>query len=146
MAINQSSSSDEINYELGDEILYSYEDNVNNQIEQIQVTLKQLISLEDVRRLFNILINQWRPLWFDQKLRTTDPVKFNSVTSTDFESKLKGWVIDALGNAEFRDVLLRSFKSWNFAAGPLGAGVGMVNDDELQTDKLLVRKIMYVLE
>ncbi len=146
LAINQSSSSDEINYELGDEILYSYEDNVNNQIEQIQVTLKQLISLEDVRRLFNILINQWRPLWFDQKLHTYDPVKFNSVTSTDFESKLKGWVIDALGNAEFRDVLLRSFKSWNFAAGPLGAGVGMVNDDELQTDKLLVRKTMYVLE
>lgn len=146
LAINQSSSSDEINYELGDEILYSYEDNVNNQIEQIQVTLKQLISLEDVRRLFNILINQWRPLWFDQKLHTYDPVEFKSVTSTDFESKLKGWIIDALGNAEFRDVLLRSFKSWNFAAGPLGAGVGMVNDDELQTDKLLVRKTMYVLE
>lgn len=84
--------------------------------------------------------------WVDQPLRTFDPVKFNSVTSTDFESKLKGWVIDALGNAEFRDVLLRSFKSWNFAAGPLGAGVGMVNNDELQTDKLLVRKTMYVLE
>ena len=84
--------------------------------------------------------------WVDQPVRTFDPVKFNSVTSTDFESKLKGWVIDTLGNAEFRDVLLRSFKSWNFAAGPLGAGVGMVNDDELQTDKLLVRKTMYVLE
>lgn len=84
--------------------------------------------------------------WVDQPVRKSDAVKFNSVTSTDFESKLKGWIIDALGNAEFRDVLLRSFKSWNFAAGPLGAGVGMVNDDELQTDKLLVRKIMYVLE
>lgn len=84
--------------------------------------------------------------YFDQPVRQSDPVKFNSITSTDFESKLKGWIIDALGNAEFRDVLLRSFKSWNFAAGPLGAGVGMVNDDELQTDKLLVRKIMYVLE
>ena len=84
--------------------------------------------------------------WVNQPVRTFDPVKFNSVTSTDFESKLKGWIIDALGNAEFRDVLLRSFKSWNFAAGPLGAGVGMVNDDELQTDKLLVRKTMYVLE
>lgn len=83
---------------------------------------------------------------FDQPLRTFDPVKFNSVTSTDFESKLKGWIIDALGNAEFRDLLIRSFKSWNFASGPLGAGVGMVNDDELQTDKLLVRKTMYVLE
>ena len=84
--------------------------------------------------------------YFDQPVRKSDAVEFNSVTSTDFESKLKGWIIDALGNAEFRDVLLRSFKSWNFAAGPLGAGVGMVNDDELQTDKLLVRKIMYVLE
>jgi hypothetical protein len=84
--------------------------------------------------------------YFDQPVHTYDPVKFKSVTSTDFESKLKGWIIDALGNAEFRDVLLRSFKSWNFAAGPLGAGVGMVNNDELQTDKLLVRKIMYVLE
>lgn len=84
--------------------------------------------------------------YFDQPVRQSDPVKFNSVTSTDFESKLKGWIIDALGNAEFRDLLIRSFKSWNFAAGPLGAGVGMVNDDELQTDKLLVRKIMYVLE
>lgn len=84
--------------------------------------------------------------WVDQPVRQSDPVKFNSVTSTDFESKLKGWIIDALGNAEFRDVLIRSFKSWNFAAGPLGAGVGMVNDDELQTDKLLVRKTMYVLE
>lgn len=89
--------------------------------------------------------HSWKD-YFDQPLRTFDPVKFKSVTSTDFESKLKGWIIDALGNAEFRDVLLRSFKSWNFAAGPLGAGVGMVNDDELQTDKLLVRKIMYVLE
>lgn len=84
--------------------------------------------------------------YFDQPVRQSDPVKFNSVTSTDFESKLKGWIIDALGNAEFRDLLIRSFKSWNFASGPLGAGVGMVNDDELQTDKLLVRKIMYVLE
>ena len=84
--------------------------------------------------------------YFDQPLHTFDPVKFKSITSTEFESKVKGWLIDALGNAEFRDVLLRSFKSWNFAAGPLGAGVGMVNDDELQTDKLLVRKTMYVLE
>ena len=84
--------------------------------------------------------------WVDQPLRTFDPVQFNSITSTEFESKVKGWLIDALGNAEFRDLLIRSFKSWNFAAGPLGAGVGMVNDDELQTDKLLVRKTMYVLE
>ena len=44
------------------------------------------------------------------------------------------------------DVQFRSFKSASFKAGPLGAGVGMVNDDEFQTDKLLVRKIMFVLE
>ena len=44
------------------------------------------------------------------------------------------------------DVQFHSFKSANFKAGPLGAGVGMVNDDEFQTDKLLVRKIMFVLE
>ena len=44
------------------------------------------------------------------------------------------------------DVQFRSFKSASFKAGPLGAGVGMVNDDEFQTDELLVRKIMFVLE
>ena len=84
--------------------------------------------------------------YLDQAVKGDSDVKFKSVTSTAFESKVKGWIIDALGDTEFRDVLLRSFKSWNFASGPLGAGVGMVNDDELQTDKLLVRKIMYVLE
>ena len=84
--------------------------------------------------------------YLDQAVKSDSDVKFKSVTSTDFASKVKGWIIDALGDVEFRDVLLRSFKSWNFASGPLGAGVGVVNDDELQTDKLLVRKIMYVLE
>ena len=44
------------------------------------------------------------------------------------------------------DVQFRSFKSANFKVGSLGAGVGMANDDEFQTDKLLVRKIMFVLE
>lgn len=116
---------DQYLYVLGDKIKSIYADNAGNS------------------ELFEG--HSWKD-HFDQPLRTFDPVKFNSVTSTDFESKLKGWIIDALGNAEFRDVLLRSFKSWNFAAGPLGAGVGMVNDDELQTDKLLVRKTMYVLE
>lgn len=43
--------------------------------------------------------------WVDQPVRTSDPVQFKSVSSTDFESKLKGWIIDALGNAEFRDLL-----------------------------------------
>ena len=128
-----------------------FNDKVVSTIEKIQNSITSLasnigITIEQAKSLFATWVEAWRVKWFDQKLHTYDPVKFNSVTSTDFESKLKGWVIDALGNAEFRDVLLRSFKSWNFAAGPLGAGVGMVNDDELQTDKLLVRKIMYVLE
>lgn len=128
-----------------------FNDKVVSTIEKIQNSITSLasntgITIEQAKSLFATWVEAWRVKWFDQKLHTYDPVKFNSVTSTDFESKLKGWIIDALGNAEFRDVLLRSFKSWNFAAGPLGAGVGMVNDDELQTDKLLVRKIMYVLE
>ena len=128
-----------------------FNDKVVSTIEKIQNSITSLasntgITIEQAKSLFATWVEAWRVKWFDQKLHTYDPVKFNSVTSNDFESKLKGWVIDALGNAEFRDVLLRSFKSWNFAAGPLGAGVGMVNDDELQTDKLLVRKTMYVLE
>ena len=128
-----------------------FNDKVVSTIEKIQNSITSLasntgITIEQAKSLFATWVEAWRVKWFDQKLRTFDPVQFNSVTSTDFESKLKGWIIDALGNAEFRDVLLRSFKSWNFAAGPLGAGVGMVNDDELQTDKLLVRKTMYVLE
>lgn len=128
-----------------------FNDKVVSTIEKIQNSITSLasntgITIEQAKSLFATWVEAWRVKWFDQKLHTYDPVEFNSVTSTDFESKLKGWIIDALGNAEFRDVLLRSFKSWNFAAGPLGAGVGMVNDDELQTDKLLVRKIMYVLE
>ena len=49
-------------------------------------------------------------------------------------------------DVQFRDLLIRSFRSLNFAAGPLGAGVGMVEDNELQTDRLLVRKLMFVLE
>lgn len=128
-----------------------FNDKILSTIEKIQNSISSLanstgITLEQAKSLFAAWIEVWRVKWFDQKLHTYDPVEFKSVTSNDFESKLKGWVIDALGNAEFRDVLLRSFKSWNFAAGSLGAGVGMVNDDELQTDKLLVRKIMYVLE
>lgn len=128
-----------------------FNDKILSTIEKIQNSISSLanstgITLEQAKSLFAAWIEVWRVKWFDQTLHTFDDVNFKSVTSTDFESKLKGWVIDALGNAEFRDVLIRSFKSWNFAAGPLGAGVGMVNDDELQTDKLLVRKIMYVLE
>lgn len=128
-----------------------FNDKILSTIEKIQNSISSLanstgITPEQAKSLFAAWIEVWRVKWFDQTLHTFDDVNFKSVTSTDFESKVKGWIIDALGDAEFRDVLLRSFKSWNFAAGPLGAGVGMVNDDELQTDKLLVRKIMYVLE
>lgn len=128
-----------------------FNDKILSTIEKIQNSISSLanstgITLEQAKSLFATWVEAWRVKWFDQTLHTFDDVNFKSVTSTDFESKVKGWIIDALGDAEFRDVLLRSFKSWNFAAGPLGAGVGMVNDDELQTDKLLVRKIMYVLE
>lgn len=128
-----------------------FNDKILSTIEKIQNSISSLanstgITLEQAKSLFAAWIEVWRVKWFDQTLHTFDDVNFKSVTSTDFESKVKGWIIDALGDVEFRDVLLRSFKSWNFASGPLGAGVGMVNDDELQTDKLLVRKIMYVLE
>ena len=128
-----------------------FNDKILSTIEKIQNSISSLanstgITLEQAKSLFATWVEAWRVKWFDQTLHTFDDVNFKSVTSTAFESKVKGWIIDALGDTEFRDVLLRSFKSWNFASGPLGAGVGMVNDDELQTDKLLVRKIMYVLE
>ena len=146
LAINQSSSSDEINYELGDEILYSYEDNVNNQIEQIQVTLKQLISLEDVRRLFNVLINQWRPLWMDQKLHSYDDVRFKSVTQTD-----DNWHITDKGDVKLRDIIGRvititdRLMTDNFVAGMTGTGVGVVNKAEVHMDKGVIRKYLEVL-
>ena len=128
-----------------------FNDKILSGIDKIQNSINQIanntgITVEQAKSFFATWVEAWRTRWFDQKLHTFDPVKFNSITSTEFESKVKGWLIDALGNAEFRDLLIHSFKSWNFAAGPLGAGVGMVNDDELQTDKLLVRKTMYVLE
>lgn len=128
-----------------------FNDKILSTIEKIQNSISSLanstgITLEQAKSLFATWVEAWRVKWFDQTLHTFDDVNFKSITSTDFESKVKGWIIDALGDVEVRDVLLRSFKSWNFASGPLGAGVGMVNDDELQTDKLLVRKIMYVLE
>ena len=146
LAINQSSSSDEINYELGDEILYSYEDNVNNQIEQIQVTLKQLISLEDVRRLFNVLINQWRPLWMDQKLHSYDDVRFKSVTQTE-----DNWHITDKGDAKLRDIIGKvititdRLMTDNFVAGMTGVGVGVVNKAEVHMDKGVIRKYLEVL-
>ena len=79
--------------------------------------------------------------YLNQSVKTDSDVQFKSVTSDTDK-----WSIEETGDTKLRDLLIRSFKSLNFAAGPLGAGVGMVNDDELQTDRLLVRKLMFVLE
>ncbi len=46
----------------------------------------------------------------------------------------------------FASVITALLHTPNFAAGPLGAGVGVINENEVQTDNLLVRKIMFVLE
>ena len=84
--------------------------------------------------------------YLDQPVRKSDDVKFNSVTSTDFESKLKGWIIDALGDAEFRKLILREgFKTADFIPGVLGAGTGMVGTEDFTTGKLTVRNYMEVM-
>ena len=84
--------------------------------------------------------------YLDQPVRKSDDVKFNSVTSTDFESKLKGWIIDALGDAEFRKLILREgFKTADFIPGVVGAGTGMVGTEDFTTGKLTVRNYMEVM-
>ncbi len=94
--------------------------------------------------------HSWKD-YFDQPLRTFDPVKFKSVTSTDFESKVKGWIIDAMGDAEFRDILGRvititgGLMTDDFIAGMTGAGTGIVNKSEVHTDRGVFRKYIEVL-
>ncbi|WP_065218070.1 MULTISPECIES: hypothetical protein [Butyricimonas] len=89
--------------------------------------------------------------YFDQPLRTFDDVKFKSLQSTEFESKVKGWIIDALGNAEFRDILGRvititgGLMTDDFIAGMTGAGTGIVNKSEVHTDRGVFRKYIEVL-
>ncbi|MBR5461946.1 MAG: hypothetical protein IKU75_05795 [Butyricimonas sp.] len=84
--------------------------------------------------------------WFNQALRTFDDVKFKSLKSTEFETKVKGWIIDAMGDAEFRKLILREgFKTADFIPGVLGAGTGMVGTEDFTTGKLTVRNYMEVM-
>lgn len=84
--------------------------------------------------------------WVDQPLRTFDDVKFKSLQSTEFESRVKGWIIDALGDAEFRKLILREgFKTADFIPGVVGAGTGMVGTEDFTTGKLTVRNYMEVM-
>ena len=84
--------------------------------------------------------------WFNQALRTFDDVKFKSLKSTEFETKVKGWIIEAFGDAEFRKLILREgFKTADFIPGVLGAGTGMVGTEDFTTGKLTVRNYMEVM-
>ena len=84
--------------------------------------------------------------WFNQALGTFDDVKFKSLKSTEFETKVKGWIIDAMGDAEFRKLILREgFKTADFIPGVLGAGTGMVGTEDFTTGKLTVRNYMEVM-
>ena len=84
--------------------------------------------------------------WFNQALRTFDDVKFKSLRSTEFETKVKGWIIDAMGDAEFRKLILREgFKTADFIPGVVGSGTGMVGTEDFTTGKLTVRNYMEVM-
>lgn len=113
LSITQSSTSDEISVELGDETLYSYDTKINNIIEQIQTTLRNVANIDDFRRLFNSLINAWYPKWFNQKLHKDADVQFNSVQSDNFSSK-------------------------NFTSGPLGSG-HRIKDGNAEFQNVTVR-------
>lgn len=84
--------------------------------------------------------------YFDQPLRTFDPVKFNSVTSTE-----DNWHITDKGDAKFRDVIGKvititdRLMTDNFVAGMTGTGVGVVNKAEVHMDKGVIRKYLEVL-
>ena len=84
--------------------------------------------------------------WFNQALRTFDDVKFKSLQSTEFETKVKGWIIDTMGDAEFRKLILREgFKTADFIPGVVGSGTGMVGTEDFTTGKLTVRNYMEVM-
>ena len=84
--------------------------------------------------------------YFDQPLRTFDPVKFNSVTSNE-----DNWHITDKGDAKFRDVIGKvititdRLMTDNFVAGMTGTGVGVVNKAEVHMDKGVIRKYLEVL-
>lgn len=118
--IGLTETSDDIRVELGDQMLYTYDTKVNNTIEQIQFTLKQLINIDDIKRLFYNLINAWYPKWFNQKLHKEADVQFNTVQSDNFASK-------------------------NFTSGPLGSG-HRIKDGNAEFQNLTVRGQFSVFE
>lgn len=107
-----------------------FNDKVVSTIEKIQNSITSLasntgITIEQAKSLFATWVEAWRVKWFDQKLRTTDPVKFNSVTSPLF-------IFNELTTPEF-------------VSGLLGAGTRL-KDNHLELDEITVRKRMNVFE
>ena len=84
--------------------------------------------------------------YFDQPVRTSDPVEFKSVTSNE-----DNWHITDKGDAKFRDVIGKvititdRLMTDNFVAGMTGTGVGVVNKAEVHMDKGVIRKYLEVL-
>lgn len=124
--IGTTETSDDIRVELGDQMLYTYDTKVNNTIEQIQFTLKQLINIDDIKRLFYNLINAWYPKWFNQKLHKDADVEFNSVKAAGL-------------------VQSDNFSSKNFTSGALGSG-HRIKDGNAEFQNLTVRGQFSVFE
>lgn len=124
--IGTTETSDDIRVELGDQMLYTYDTKVNNTIEQIQFTLKQLINIDDIKRLFYNLINAWYPKWFNQKLHKDADVEFNSVKAAEL-------------------VQSDNFSSKNFTSGALGSG-HRIKDGNAEFQNLKVRGQFSVFE
>lgn len=124
--IGTTETSDDIRVELGDQMLYTYDTKVNNTIEQIQFTLKQLINIDDIKRLFYNLINAWYPKWFNQKLHKDADVEFNSVKAAEL-------------------VQSDNFSSKNFTSGALGSG-HRIKDGNAEFQNLRVRGQFSVFE
>lgn len=107
-----------------------FNDKVVSTIEKIQNSITSLasntgITIEQAKSLFATWVEAWRVKWFDQKLRTYDPVQFNSVTSPLF-------IFNELTTPEF-------------VSGLLGAGTRL-KDNHLELDEITVRKRMNVFE
>lgn len=128
-----------------------FNDKVVSTIEKIQNSITSLasnigITIEQAKSLFATWVEAWRVKWFDQKLHTYDPVKFNSVTSNE-----DNWHITDKGDAKFRDVIGKvititdRLMTDNFVAGMTGTGVGVVNKAEVHMDKGVIRKYLEVL-
>lgn len=124
--IGTTETSDDIRVELGDQMLYTYDTKVNNTIEQIQFTLKQLINIDEIKRLFYNLINAWYPKWFNQKLHKDADVEFNSVKAAEL-------------------VQSDNFSSKNFTSGAFGSG-HRIKDGNAEFQNLTVRGQFSVFE